>query len=224
MATLKHFIKSFLGILFFFVFLFLAAGKINYPAGWIYLALSIFGLVLSIITTKDDKELIAERSKPGPDTQAWDKKILGALGILTIAAYIVAGLDSGRFNWSHPFDLKITILGIILVVAGQIIFTIAKQQNQFFSSVARVQTDRQHIVCDSGLYKVVRHPGYAGMILSWLGFPLVLNSLYSFIPVMMAIILLLLRTSLEDKFLTQKLTGYQEYRQETKYKLIPFIW
>jgi len=220
---LKYFIKSFFGISFFFIFMFIAAGKINYPEGWIYFAVSIFGLIINMATTKNN-DLIKERSKPGFNTQSWDKKILSSLAILTIIPYILAGLDSGRFNWSGHFDFRITILGVLFMIIGQIIFTTAKYQNNFFSSVARIQTERNHTVHDQGLYKIIRHPGYLGMILSWLGFPLILNSLYSFIPVLMAIILLIIRTSLEDKLLTNELTGYKEYMQKTKYKILPFVW
>lgn len=220
----KHFIKSFLGILFFFVFMFIAAGRIDYLEGWIYFAASLFGLVINAAATKNNDELIQERSNPGSNTQPWDKKILGTLALITIISYVVAGLDSGRFNWSPHFDIIITVSGILVMVAGQIIFTAAKYQNNFFSSVARIQTERNHAVCDRGLYKIVRHPGYFGMILSWIGFPLVLNSIYSSIPVMTAIILLLIRTNLEDNFLSNELAGYKEYRQKTKYRILPFIW
>lgn len=224
MNITKHFTKSFLGILFFLILMFLAAGKINYPNGWIFFAVSIFGLVLNIATTKSKNELISERSKPGANTQSWDKKILGLLALVTIVAYVIAGLDSGRFNWSPHFDFRIIILGILFMVAGQIIFAVAKYQNNFFSSVARIQTERQHQVYDQGLYKFIRHPGYFGMILSWLGFPLVLNSAYSAIPVLLAIILLIARTKLEDKFLANELAGYKEYMRKTKYRILPFIW
>jgi len=221
---IKHFTKSFLGILFFFVLMFIAAGKINYFEGWIYFAISVFGLVINIATTKNKDELVNERSNPGANTQPWDKKILGLLAILTILSYVVAGLDSGRFNWSPPFDFRITAIGILFMIAGQIIFTVAKYQNNFFSSVARIQTERSHAVCNSGLYKFIRHPGYLGMTLSWIGFPLILNSIYSAIPVLLAIILLITRTSLEDKFLSNELNGYKEYMQKTKYRIIPFVW
>lgn len=221
---LKHFTKSFLGIIFFFVFMFIAAGKINYIFGWIYFVLSIFGLIINIITTKNNPDLLSERSTPKENVPAWDKKILGLLALLTIISYVVAGLDSGRFNWSPLFDIKIYLLGVFLTMLGQLIFAIAKYQNNFFSSMARIQTDRHHTICYTGLYKFVRHPGYLGMILSWLGFPIVLNSIYSILPVLLSIILISLRTNLEDKLLSQELKGYTAYRQKIKYHLIPFIW
>jgi protein-S-isoprenylcysteine O-methyltransferase Ste14 len=224
MNILKHFVKSFLGISFFFVLLFIAAGRVGYIQGWIYFTLSVFGLLINIASTKNKDDLISERSKPGANVQPWDKKILGLLAILTIIAYIVAGLDSGRFGWSAPFDIRMIVLGALLMIAGQVIFAVAKYQNAFFSSIARIQAERSHQVCNRGLYKFVRHPGYLGMILSWLGFPLILNSVYCSIPVLLAIILLIIRTNLEDKFLARDLSGYKEYMLKTRYRLLPAVW
>ena len=38
--------------------------------------------------------------------------------------------------------------------------------NRFFSAVVRIQGERGHRVIDQGPYAFIRHPGYAGMILS----------------------------------------------------------
>lgn len=224
MNTVKYLLKSLIGISFFFVLMFIAAGTANYPQGWIYFVISIFGAAISIATTKGNDALLNERSGPGAHTPSWDKKILGASAALTMTAYVIAGLDAGRFHWSSSFDVRSTVLGVLLVVLGQVIFITAKHQNAFFSSVARIQTERGHEVCDRGLYMFVRHPGYFGMILSWIGFPLLLHSAYSAIPVLVAAALLIARTSLEDELLSKELTGYKEYMQRTKYRLLPFVW
>jgi protein-S-isoprenylcysteine O-methyltransferase Ste14 len=108
--------------------------------------------------------------------------------------------------------------------SGQLLFLIAKKTNRFFSSVVRIQNDRGHTVCETGIYRFVRHPGYLGMIISWIGFPLLLGSVWSIIPIVFAIILLLVRTSLEDRTLIKELTGYSQYIQKTRYKLVPGIW
>lgn len=224
MEKIKYFLKSLIGVLFFIVIMFIAAGRINYLQGIIYLSVSIFGLILNVITAKDNEELMKERTKPGENVKSWDKKILGLLALITLFSYILAGLDSGRYHWSPSFNLTYYLLGAVIVLIGQIIFLTAKNQNAFFSSVARIQDERQHSVCDVGMYSFVRHPGYLGMIISWLGFPIIMGSFYSIIPVTVAIILLIFRTYLEDKMLTEELNGYKEYKQKTNYRLIPYIW
>jgi protein-S-isoprenylcysteine O-methyltransferase Ste14 len=111
-----------------------------------------------------------------------------------------------------------------LIIIGQILFLTARSQNDFFSSVVRIQKDRGHVVCDTGLYKIVRHPGYLGMIISLMALPLITTSIWSIIPTLIAIVLLLIRTSLEDKTLINELDGYVEYTKKTQNKLIPFVW
>jgi len=88
----------------------------------------------------------------------------------------------------------------------------------------RIQNDRGHTVCETGPYRFVRHPGYLGMIITWIGFPLLLGSVWSIIPIVFAIILLLGRTSFEDKTLNKELKGYSQYVQKTRYKLFPELW
>ena len=141
-----------------------------------------------------------------------------------IITYIIAGLDSGRYQWSPQLPWGICLLGIVLLFIGQFLFLLAKKTNRFFSSVMRIQNDRGYTVCETGSYRIVRHPGYLGMIITWIGFPLLLASVWSIIPIVFAIILLLGRTSFEDKTLNKELKGYSQYVQKTRYKLFPGLW
>jgi protein-S-isoprenylcysteine O-methyltransferase Ste14 len=165
-----------------------------------------------------------ERSKPGENTKKWDKIILGLSFLATISMYIVAGLDSGRYHWSPDFHWGLCVAGIILTASGQLLFLIAQKQNRFFSSTVRIQTERQHAVCETGLYKIVRHPAYMGSVIQAAGFPLLFNSLWSIIPVSLLIILFLIRTGLEDRTLKNELTGYLNYTTKTKFRIIPYVW
>jgi protein-S-isoprenylcysteine O-methyltransferase Ste14 len=169
-------------------------------------------------------ELLNERSNPGEGTKKWDKILLGLSFLVTISMYITAGLDSGRYHWSPDFHWSICVLGIILTISGQLLFLIAQKQNKFFSSTVRIQTNREHTVCKTGLYKVVRHPAYLGSIVQALGFPLLFGSLWSIIPICFLVILVVTRTSLEDKTLINELQGYPEYSDTTRYRIIPYVW
>ena len=111
-----------------------------------------------------------------------------------------------------------------LTLIGQVIFLKARKENKFFSSVVRIQTDRGHTVCDTGIYRIVRHPGYAGMIISMAAIPLISGSLLSMIPIAIAIILLVMRTYFEDVALKKELLGYNEYSLKKRQRLIPKIW
>jgi protein-S-isoprenylcysteine O-methyltransferase Ste14 len=217
---IKHIIGSFL----FFTIIFISAGRIDYWQGLIYVIIGLIMSVLNYTVFRIDSELLKERSKPGEGTKNWDKAILGLSFLMTISMYIVAGLDSGRYHWSPEFHWSICLAGVILTISGQLLFLIAQKQNRFFSSTVRIQTDREHTVCENGLYKVVRHPAYLGSIIQLLGFPLLFGSLWSIIPICLSIILFITRTNLEDKTLKNELKGYLEYSDKTRFKIIPYVW
>ena len=220
----NYLVKHLLGTSVFFVILFVSAGRICYWQGLLYLAIGLIMFVLNYTVLRIDSQLSNERSKPGEGTKQWDKTILGLSFLVTISMYIIAGLDSGRFHWSPDFHWSVYLLGVILTITGQLLFLIAQKQNRFFSSTVRIQTDKEHIVCETGLYSIVRHPAYLGSIIQSLGFPLFFGSLWSVIPICLLIILLIIRTDLEDKTLRNELQGYLEYSGKTRYKMIPYVW
>jgi protein-S-isoprenylcysteine O-methyltransferase Ste14 len=116
------------------------------------------------------------------------------------------------------------VLGIFLIALGYAFAVWALVENRFFSGVVRIQKDRGHVVCDSGPYRIVRHPGYAGNILPLLGIVLALSSLWTLIPAAVALIIVVIRTGLEDRTLQEELPGYQEYARRVRYRLFPGIY
>jgi protein-S-isoprenylcysteine O-methyltransferase Ste14 len=96
--------------------------------------------------------------------------------------------------------------------------------NNFFSRVVRIQTDRGHYVVQDGPYRFVRHPGYLAGCFSLLSMPLALGSLWGLIPATLAVLLIIIRTYLEDATLQNELTGYHQYAKKVKYRLLPGIW
>jgi protein-S-isoprenylcysteine O-methyltransferase Ste14 len=158
------------------------------------------------------------------DSKPWDK-ILAPLMAFSIGfpLVIVAGLDH-RFGWSPTFPLWVNLLGLLLIALGYGLAVWAMVENRFFSSVVRIQTERGHMVCETGPYRFVRHPGYAGNILPLIGIVLALDSLWTLIPVGAALVIFLIRTAMEDKTLQEELPGYREYTHKVKYRLLPGVW
>lgn len=70
----------------------------------------------------------------------------------------------------------------------------------------------------------VRHPGYAGTLLAYLGIPLFLDSIWAFVPAILLVILIILRTAMEDRVLQEKLKEHKEYTYRVRYRLFPLIW
>ena len=170
--------------------------------------------------------LLAERAnfEKASDVKPWDK-VLAPLMALSVAfpLIIVAGLDH-HFGWSPAFPAWLNLLGLILIALGYTFAVWALVENRFFSGVVRIQADRGHVVCDSGPYRIVRHPGYAGNILPLAGIVLALGSLWTLIPALAALIIAVVRTALEDRTLQEELPGYREYVRRVRYRLIPGIY
>jgi protein-S-isoprenylcysteine O-methyltransferase Ste14 len=170
--------------------------------------------------------LLAERVKFGNDSNVkpWDKVLSRLMSVsISFPLYIVAGLDH-QFGWSPVFPTWLIVLGFILITLGYTFAGWALAENCFFSSVVRIQADRGHVVCDSGPYRIVRHPGYAGNILPLAGIVLALGSVWTIIPAAAAVVIAVLRTALEDRTLQEELPGYREYALRVRYRLFPGIY
>ncbi|MCP4177138.1 MAG: isoprenylcysteine carboxylmethyltransferase family protein [bacterium] len=195
--------------------------------GWFYSALIVVaGIGSRMWAEKRHPGLLAERVKLGKarNVKSWDKVLSPLMAVSMIfPLIIVAGLDH-HFGWSPVFPTWLNILGIILAVFGYTFVGWALVENRFFSSVVRIQTNRGHMVCDSGPYQIVRHPGYAGGLPPLLGIVLALGSVWTIIPAIVALIITVIRTSLEDKTLQEELPGYRDYACRVRYRLIPGVF
>jgi len=201
--------------------LFTTSGNLNWIWAWAYLGLGVAILVINALILP--AELIAERGQPGENVKRWDKVLATLTGLPTLAVPIVAGLDE-RFAWSPQLAPGIHLAGLALFAMGQGLFSWAMASNKYFSTAVRIQTDRGQTVATGGPYRYVRHPGYVGFTVSYLGTSLALGSLWALIPTGLVACFLIVRTALEDRTLQDELPGYRDYAQRVRYRLLPGIW
>jgi protein-S-isoprenylcysteine O-methyltransferase Ste14 len=193
---------------------------------WVYAIINILGFAASrALAARRHPDLLIERGRflQHEDAKSWDKLLSPLVGLGGGLIPLVAGLDA-LFGWSPSFSLPTKILSLVIILAGYTISSYALIENRFFSGMVRIQTERGHQVVSSGPYRWVRHPGYAGALLTYLTTPLFLDSGWAYLPVVFLTILLFIRTSLEDQTLQDELDGYQEYARHVRYRLIPGIW
>jgi len=206
---------------------FIAAGTFDWWQGWVlYAVVMISGVGSRIILFRKNPSLIAERARftSAANIKGWDKWIVTIIAILgPLVVYSVAGLDK-RYGWSPAVGSVWALIGILLLIVGTAFSTWAMVVNAYFSSVVRIQTDRNHTVVSSGPYRIVRHPGYSGGAVAWVGIPLVFGTLWAFIPAGIVIALYIARTALEDRTLQAELPGYTAYAEQTRYRLLPGVW
>ena len=203
-----------------------SAGRTDIPRSWLLFGVTFVHFVGSTLAlARYDPELLVQRLTVRREgSKAWDEVLMRAgnlTGMLLVPA--VAGLDVGRYRWSS-LGVYYALLGLVLMVASSILINWAMIENPHFEPTVRIQEDRGHRVVSSGPYGFVRHPGYLSGILWMSAIPLIVGSLYAFVPVALYGALMVLRTHLEDRTLHEELAGYPEYAERVRYRLLPGIW
>jgi protein-S-isoprenylcysteine O-methyltransferase Ste14 len=204
----------------------LISGHWNWWEAWAYALICIFGFVISrALAARRHPDLLAERARflQHEDAAPWDKLLAPLVGLGGALIPLVAGLDA-RFGWSPGFSLPAEVLALVAILAGYALGSYALLVNRFFSGMVRIQTERGHQVVSNGPYRWVRHPGYAGALLTYLATPVFLDAGWAFLPALFLTIVLVIRTRLEDRTLQEQLEGYRDYAGRVRYRLLPRVW
>lgn len=206
--------------------LFMAAGTLAWSAGWVFLGtVLVFAWMLGVWLYRNDRDLLRERLTlfGNSDQKAWDKAFFVGINAYFLAWLALMALDAVRFHWSTmPPSLRATGGGMI--IAAFYGFFATFRENGYLSPVVRVQLERGHTVVTTGPYRWVRHPLYAAAIPFVTGTALWLGSWYGLLASLGMVIGLGWRAVGEERMLLAELAGYDAYRSQVKYRLIPYIW
>ena len=212
--------KFLAGLLLTGLLLFLPAGTLRFPNGWLFAGLLFIPmLILGGVLLIKAPDLLKKRlqSKEKENTQ---KSVVALSGLLFFAGFIVAGLDF-RFGWSHVPTWLVIAASVILLISYAL-YAEVMRENAYLSRTVEVQEGQT--VVDTGLYGIVRHPMYAVTIWLFLSIPLVLGSWFALLCFVHYPILIIVRIRNEEALLTRELVGYDAYKRKVKYRLLPFIW
>ena len=221
---LRYVIRETLGVAMVGVILFLSAGSLSWPMGWILVGITLVWVAATafVLITKSP-ELIAERLGPKKGAKGWDTAIMSTIGLTTLARLVVAGLDR-RYGWSSGVALAPQVVAAVVVALAYALGVWAIASNVYFSQIVRIQRERGHAVATGGPYRLVRHPTYIGSILVELAVPLMLGSWWALIPGLVGAVLYVVRTALEDRTLISELDGNEAYASKVAYRLLPRVW
>jgi protein-S-isoprenylcysteine O-methyltransferase Ste14 len=204
--------------------LFGIAGRFNWPGAWLIVVVFAGHLVLSgWWLLRRDPELLKERLTFAPNVPEWDRLIARGNRILLPIFLATAALDAGRFGWS-AVPMVVSALGTTAVGAALGVIWWCAAANHFLSARSRIQGERGHTVVQDGPYRFVRHPLYASRIVLIFGAALTLGSWVALVPAFVNALLLVVRTSLEDRLLTTELPGYRAYATRVPARLVPGLW
>ena len=213
-------IKLLSGIIILGILLFIPAGTLKWRGGWILMSiLFVPMLAAGIIMYFKAPDLLESRLR-AKETQNEQKHVIGYSAIMFLLVFIIAGLNY-RFGWINMPD-AVVYVGTAIFLLSYELFPEVLRENRYLSRVIEVRKDQK--VVDSGLYGIVRHPMYFATLFLFLSMPLVLNSLPSFIVMLSYIPIIVKRIRNEEEVLEKELTGYKEYKQKVRYRLVPFIY
>jgi protein-S-isoprenylcysteine O-methyltransferase Ste14 len=135
-------------------------------------------------------------------------------------SFIIGATTIGRLHHWNTFFM----IGSVVVLTGFIIrvTSILKLKQQFTYTVTRIEN---HELIETGFYKIIRHPGYLGQIIIFLGTSVCLSNWLSILLMIIPVLLgYLNRINVEERFMAERLgQKYLYYRKRTK-RLIPFVY
>jgi protein-S-isoprenylcysteine O-methyltransferase Ste14 len=220
----RYAVRETMGLAVMAVALFWSAGRIEWwPALAVLAVMAAWIIATAVVILRFNPSLLAERLGPRKGAKHWDTAIMSILGLTQLARYIVAGLDQ-RYGWTGGFPLGAQLAALVVCILGYALVVWATASNAYFSQIVRIQTERGQTVVTGGPYHYVRHPAYLGAILYELAVSVLLASWWAFVASGLGVILLILRTMLEDRTLQVELTGYAEYAGRVRRRLLPGIW
>ena len=224
MKTLvKGAVSAALGLVAFGLMLFLPAGTFHYWQAWVFLAIfAFYTWIPSVYLVRKNPAALERRMHAGPlaETRTLQQIVSTVVFICFPAMLVVSALDH-RFGWS-PVPTTVTVVGDILVAVGLGVAMLVVAQNGY--AAANITVESGQTLVSTGLYGLVRHPMYSGSVIMMVGVPLALDSYWGLVFVIPALVALALRIRDEEEFLQQQLSGYSDYEQQVRYRLVPYVW
>ncbi|BBZ44466.1 hypothetical protein MPRM_17470 [Mycobacterium parmense] len=219
----KMLLSGVVELVVFGLMVFLPAGTPAYWQGWVFLAV-VFALATFVpgIYLLRNPVVLQRRMSGGPSAEGRtaQKVVIAGLYASLAGMVVLSGFDH-RFGWSSV-PTAVCLVGDVLVALGLGVVTLVVVQNNHAAATVRVEAGQQ--VVSTGLYGLVRHPMYTGNVIMMVGIPLALGSYWGLVFVGPGLVVLASRIRDEEKLLAEELTGYREYTQKVRYRLVPCMW
>lgn len=212
--------KFLCGLMLVGLFIFLPAGTLQFTYGWLFMGLLFVPMLIAGFVMFFKSPAFLAKRLDAKEKQRAQKGVVALSGLMFVAGFVVAGLDY-RFGWSR-MPLPVTIIASVLFLVAYVLYAEVMRENAYLSRTVKVEEGQT--VVDTGLYGIVRHPMYMATIILFLMIPVVLGSWYALIAFAFYPAIIIVRLKDEEVLLTRELSGYAEYKQKVKYRMIPFIW
>jgi protein-S-isoprenylcysteine O-methyltransferase Ste14 len=166
---------------------------------------------------------LRQRSKSKVTTSSDKSSLWWLYGLITLGyalSFSIGATRIGRiYYWNTFFAIGMALFATGLMIRIHSILTL----KQYFTySVAKVENQK---IIATGLYKFIRHPGYLGQLIIFIGISTSISNWLSILVMMIPIILgYIYRVNIEERFMLEQLgEDYLNYQKRTK-RLIPMIF
>jgi protein-S-isoprenylcysteine O-methyltransferase Ste14 len=178
---------------------------------------------------RTDPGLLAERMRltAREEQPTADKRFMLAFVAIVVIWLVAMGIEQRGHDLSDQdlgFPRLLQVLGLAMYLLSTLFIMWVFRENSFAAPVVKVQTERHHHVISTGPYAFVRHPMYSSIMLFFVGAPLLMGSWWGLAFAPLFLLLLAIRTRIEERALVAGLSGYADYAARVRYRLLPGIW
>ena len=213
-------VKFTAGVLLVGALIFLPAGTLRFPGGWLLMGILFVPMFLAgLVMMAKDPNLLRSRLN-AKEKESEQDLVIKLSGLMFLVGFILAGLDH-RFGWSR-LPMTVNYIGAGLFLTAYALYAEVLRENAWLSRTIEVQQGQT--VVSTGLYGIVRHPMYAATLLLFQSMPLVLGSIPAFLVFLCYPVIIARRILGEEEILKRDLPGYAEYLDKVRWRLIPYIW
>ena len=208
------------GVILIGALLFLPAGTLHYPQGWLLMGILFIPMFLAGLVMMAKNPALLKSRLNAKEKEREQSLVVKLSGLMFLVGFILAGL-SFRFGWLM-LPRWVSIVGAVLFLASYALYAEVLRENTWLSRTIEVQEGQT--VVSTGLYGIVRHPMYAVTLVLFLSMPLVLGSALAFAVFLAYPFIISKRIRNEEEVLARDLPGYPEYMQKVRWRLFPFVW
>ena len=205
--------------------MFAPAGSFRFWQGWVFTGVFVlFSIAFVADVSRRDPALLESRLR-NKEVRPQQKRFKMLWVPLWIVTLTLPGFDY-RFGWSAALlgrmPLWLMAAGWAVLIYSWLLVLYVMRVNTFASAIVEVQAG-QRVISD-GPYAIVRHPMYSGFVLMIIATPFSLGSYLAVLPAVLLIPVIVMRLLDEEHALTEKLPGYAEYCQKTRFRLLPGVF
>ena len=212
--------KFLLGVVLVGLLVFLPAGTLHYPGGWLFMGILFVPMFGAGLVMMAKSPALLEKRLKAKESRGEQSRVVKLSGLMFLLGFVAAGLTV-RFGW-YRLPMGVSVAAAVVFLLAYVMYAEVLRENAYLSRTIEVQEGQT--VVDTGLYGVVRHPMYSATVLLFLAMPLVLGSVISFVIFLVYPFLIARRIRDEEVLLEEELDGYRAYKEKVRYRMIPFVW